>query len=160
MLTKLLPQRVFLTAMNILLFFVLFVFAAPLYAQKTERPNIIFILTDDMGIGDVSCFNGKYKTPNIDRMAAEGRKFTSYYSASPICSPSRVGYLTGMHPAKWNITSFLQKKADNRLCEQADYLNPSAPGIAHLLKEGGYATAHFGKWHMGGGRDVDDAPSI
>lgn len=160
MLTKLLPQRVFLTAVNILLFFVLFAFATPLYAQKTERPNIIFILSDDMGIGDVSCFNGKYKTPNIDRMAAEGRKFTSYYSASPICSPSRVGYLTGMHPAKWNITSFLQKKADNRLCEQADYLNPSAPGIAHLLKEGGYATAHFGKWHMGGGRDVDDAPSI
>jgi arylsulfatase A-like enzyme len=129
-------------------------------AQKQQRPNIIFILTDDMGFGDIGCFNGTYKTPNIDRMAAEGRKFTSYYSASPICSPSRVGYLTGMHPAKWNITSFLQKKADNRLCEQADYLDPSAPGIAKVMKANGYATAHFGKWHMGGGRDVDDAPSI
>src|SRR5690349_18673020 len=96
------------------------------YAQKSLRPNIIFILTDDMGYGDISSFGGTYKTPNIDRMAAEGRKFTSYYSASPICSPSRVGYLTGMHPAKWNITSFLQKKADNRLCEQKDYLDPSA----------------------------------
>ena len=129
-------------------------------AQRSQRPNIIFILTDDMGYGDISCFNGTYKTPNIDRMAAEGRKFTSYYSASPICSPSRVGFLTGMHPAKWNITSFLQKKADNLRCEQADYLDTAAPSIARTLKENGYATAHFGKWHMGGGRDVDDAPSI
>lgn len=130
-----------------------------LYAQP-KQPNIIFILTDDMGFGDISCFNGYYKTPNIDRLAAEGKKFTSYYSASPICSPSRVGFLTGMQPARWNITSFLQKKADNKLCEQADYLNPAAPSIARVLKDGGYATAHFGKWHMGGGRDVDDAPSI
>ena len=127
---------------------------------KAQKPNIIFILTDDMGIGDIGCFNGTYKTPNIDRLAAEGRKFKQYYSASPICSPSRVGFLTGMHPAKWNITSFLQKKVDNKLCEQADYLTPSAPSIARFFKAAGYVTAHFGKWHMGGGRDVDDAPSI
>src|SRR4051812_47774994 len=115
-----------LAASKILLFATFFLFAVTLHAQKSQHPNIIFILTDDMGFGDISCFNGTYKTPNIDRMAAEGRKFTSYYSASPICSPSRVGFLTGMHPGKWNITSFLQKKSDNRLCEQADYLDPTA----------------------------------
>lgn len=123
-------------------------------------PNIIFILTDDMGYGDISCFNGEYKTPRIDQLAREGRMFTRYYSASPICSPSRTGLLTGMAPAKWNITSFLQKKAGNRQCEQVDYLSTKAPSVARLLQSKGYATGHFGKWHMGGGRDVDDAPSI
>lgn len=142
-----------------MLLLLLCTFSLLVHAQN-KQPNIIFILTDDMGFGDIGCFNGTYHTPNIDRMAAEGRKFTSYYSASPICSPSRVGFLTGMHPAKWNITSYLQKKADNRLCEQADFLNPAAPSIARLLQEQGYKTAHFGKWHMGGGRDVDNAPPI
>lgn len=141
-----------------IIFIPLMFFAGFSFAR--QKPNIIFILTDDMGIGDVSCFNGRYKTPALDRMAAEGRKFTQYYSASPICSPSRVGFLTGMHPARWNITSFLQKRADNKLCEQADYLNPAAPSLARLLKDHGYVTAHFGKWHMGGGRDVIDAPYI
>jgi arylsulfatase A-like enzyme len=129
-------------------------------ATAKRPPNIIFILTDDMGYGDISCYNGVYKTPNIDRLASEGRIFTQYYSPSPICSPSRVGFLTGMTPAKWNITSFLQLKKDNRLCEQADYLSTDAPSVARILKSNGYATGHFGKWHMGGGRDVDDAPSI
>ncbi len=123
-------------------------------------PNIIFILTDDMGYGDISCFNGEYKTPHIDQMAREGRKYTHYYSPSPICSPSRTGFLTGMAPAKWNITSFLQTRADNRRCEQADFLTTSAPSVARLLQLHGYATGHFGKWHMGGGRDVHNAPLI
>ncbi|MEO5591821.1 MAG: sulfatase-like hydrolase/transferase [Chitinophagaceae bacterium] len=130
------------------------------FAQKNIKPNIIFILTDDMGYGDISCFNGTYKTLNIDQLAAKGRKFTNYYSASPICSPSRAGLLTGMAPAKWNITSYLQKRADNKLCEQADFLSADAPSIAKILHNNGYATGHFGKWHMGGGRDVDNAPSI
>ncbi|MGC3945519.1 MAG: sulfatase-like hydrolase/transferase [Chryseolinea sp.] len=128
--------------------------------QKNRQPNIIVILTDDMGYGDLSCLGGKYNTPNIDRLAAQGRIFENYYSASPICSPSRVGLMTGMSPARWRITSFLQKKADNKLCEQADYLSTEAPFLARSLKSAGYATGHFGKWHMGGGRDVDDAPSI
>jgi arylsulfatase A-like enzyme len=133
---------------------------ATVAAQTTTRPNIIVILTDDMGYGDLSCLGGIYPTPNIDRLASQGRIFTRYYSASPICSPSRTGLLTGNAPAKWRITSFLQKKADNRLCEQADFLAPEAPTLARSLKAVGYATAHFGKWHMGGGRDVDNAPPI
>lgn len=130
-------------------------------AQTNQtRPNIIFILTDDMGYGDISCYNGKYKTPNVDRMAAEGIRFTNYYSASPVCSPSRTGFLTGMAPSKWNITNYLSDKKHNATCEQRDFLNPSAPTIAKAFKGAGYATGHFGKWHMGGGRDVKNAPSI
>jgi arylsulfatase A-like enzyme len=125
------------------------------------RPNIILILTDDMGFSDVSCYGGKLiSTPNIDRMASEGIQFSQYYSVSPISSPSRTGILTGMHPARWNITSYLQTRKGNRECEMADYLSSTAPTIAKTLKASGYATGHFGKWHMGGGRDVENPPGI
>jgi arylsulfatase A-like enzyme len=130
-------------------------------AETTTPPNIIFILADDMGRGDVGCYGGQLApTPHLDRLAAEGTRFGQYYSASPICSPSRVGCFTGMFPARWKITSFLQDRKGNRACEQADFLDPSAPALARALKSAGYATAHFGKWHMGGGRDVTDAPKF
>ncbi len=142
-----------------------FLFAATIVAFfsaatiAAERPNIILLLTDDMGYGDVGCYGGKFApTPNIDRMAKEGTKFTQYYVASPVCSPSRTGYLTGMYPARWKITSYLQTRAGNRACEMNDFLDPKAPSIARTLKGSGYATAHIGKWHMGGGRDVTNAP--
>lgn len=125
------------------------------------QPNIIFILTDDMGFADLGCYGGKFEpTPNIDRMAAEGIRFTQYYSASPISSPSRTGLLTGQHPGHWNITSYLQTKAGNRDADMADFLDPKAQSLPRTLKAAGYKTAHIGKWHMGGGRDVDDAPEI
>lgn len=126
-----------------------------------ERPNIIFILSDDMGIGDLSIYGGQIlPTPHIDKMAQEGIFFTQYYSASPVSSPSRAGLLTGKHPANWNITSYLQTRAGNKDAEMVDYLTVKAPTLPRALKEGGYKTAHFGKWHLGGGRDVYDAPSI
>lgn len=128
---------------------------------QAQKPNIIVILTDDMGYGDIGCYGGNFApTPNLDKMASEGIRFTQYYSAAPICSPSRVGLLTGMAPASWNITSFLHEKAENKKCEQADFLSSSAPTIARTLKTAGYATGHFGKWHMGGGRDVTNAPGF
>jgi arylsulfatase A-like enzyme len=129
-------------------------------AESTPaRPNILFILTDDMGYGDIGCFGGQFApTPNLDRLAREGTRFTQYYSAAPICSPSRTGLTTGMFPARWNLTSYLQTRAGNRACEQADFLDPRAPSLARTLKAAGYATGHFGKWHMGGGRDVTNAP--
>lgn len=127
--------------------------------NSPTRPNIILILTDDMGFGDVGCYGGKFApTPNLDRMASEGTRFTQYYSASPICSPSRTGILTGMYPARWRITSYLQTRKGNAACEQADFLEPAAPSLARTLKAAGYATGHFGKWHMGGDRDVTNAP--
>ena len=136
-----------------------FIFASDIQAQK--KPNIIFILTDDMGYSDISCFGGKLvSTPNIDKMAHDGTMFTQYYSAAPICSPSRTGLLTGMFPAEWNFTTFLNDRRSNSLAEQANYLNINAPSIARLLQKAGYVTGHFGKWHMGGGRDIKNAPGF
>lgn len=136
------------------------------HKQTNRPPHIILILIDDMGSADIGCYrsagsaNQLPPTPNIDRLATEGIQFTNYYSAAPICSPSRVGLMTGNVPGKWRITSFLADRKHNRTCEQADYLDVSAPSVARELRAVGYATAHFGKWHMGGGRDVDNAPTI
>lgn len=126
-----------------------------------EKPNIIIIYVDDMGYGDISCNGGSItKTENIDRLAEEGIRFTQYYSAAPISSPSRTGITTGMYPTRWGIRSFLQSRAGNRKAQQQDFLSDKAPSMALALKENGYVTGHFGKWHMGGGRDVNNAPSI
>ncbi|MFM9952787.1 MAG: sulfatase [Opitutaceae bacterium] len=124
-------------------------------------PNFIMILIDDMGWGDFSCFGNKdAKTPQIDRLAAEGLRFEQFYVASPICSPSRVGLSTGQYPQRWRITSFLNNRAENNARGMAQWLDPKAPLLARMLHDAGYATGHFGKWHMGGQRDVDDAPPI
>jgi arylsulfatase A-like enzyme len=124
-----------------------------------QQPNIIFLLTDDMGYADTGCYGGNFvPTPNIDEIAKEGTKFTQYYVAAPVCSPSRVGMLTGMFPARWRIDNYLQTREGNRQSEQADFLDTNAPSYARQLKEAGYTTGHFGKWHMGGGRDVTNAP--
>lgn len=130
--------------------------------SKVElRPNIILIYVDDMGLGDASFTNGKVRpTPNIDKLATEGKIFTQYYSNAPVCSPSRVAITTGMYPQRWNINTYLSDKKHNNLCDQSDYLKANAPSLAKSLKTAGYITAHFGKWHMGGGRDVKNAPSI
>ena len=118
---------------------------------------VIFI--DDMGFADPSCFgNPLMKTPNIDRLAAEGIKLTNFYVNSPICSASRVALTTGQYQGRWRVHSFLNTRAGNANRGMADYLDSSAPTTAKKLKAAGYSTAHFGKWHMGGGRDVDDAP--
>lgn len=130
-------------------------------AKTQQQPNVILILTDDMGYGDVSAFGGKLvPTPNIDRLAKQGLKLTQYYSGAPICSPSRASILTGTYPGKWNFVTFLDTKKHNRNAEQIDFLNPAAPSMPRFFKNAGYATGHFGKWHLGGGRDVTDAPKF
>jgi len=128
--------------------------------QENQSPHIILILSDDLGVGDISCYFGKYHTPNIDKIAAEGGRLTNYYSASPVCSPSRAGILTGKSPAKLHFTTFLNTREDNRRKEQVDFLDPHTTNLAKLLKAKGYTTGHFGKWHLGGGRDVTDAPNF
>ena len=143
-------------------FVVLLMFALGIRATAAEaRPHIVFVLTDDMGAGDLGCYGGKIApTPNIDRLASEGTRFTRYYSASPICSPSRCGLITGQFPARHRITSYMQTRKGNRECEQVDFLDPKAPSLPRALKAAGYATAHIGKWHLGGGRDVTNAPKF
>ncbi|WP_395751285.1 sulfatase-like hydrolase/transferase [Prosthecobacter sp.] len=135
-------------------------FICTLTALAADRPNAVFILVDDMGWGDPSCFGGQVQTPNMDRLAKEGMQFRQFYTSSPICSASRCGILTGQFPARHRITSYLQTKAGNRECEQADFLDPQAPSLPRAFKAAGYATAHIGKWHLGGGRDVTDAPKF
>lgn len=128
-------------------------------SRPARKPNVVFILTDDMGWGDLSSFGNKETaTPNIDRLAKQGIRFTQFYVASPICSPSRVGYTTGCFPARWRINDYLHNRSGNKAHECANWLDPKVPTLARTLHEAGYATAHFGKWHMGGGRDVQDAP--
>ena len=124
------------------------------------QPNILVVLADDFGWGDVAVQGGKFPTPALDQMAREGTRFTQFYVASPICSPSRAGIITGQNPSRWKINSYLQTRKGNAACDQADFLDPAAPSLPKALKEQGYATAHIGKWHLGGGRDVKNAPKF
>jgi arylsulfatase A-like enzyme len=129
--------------------------------ESALRPNIVIVFIDDMGWGDFSCFgNRDAKTPGVDRLAAEGGRFARFYVNAPICSPSRCALVTGQYPQRWRITSFLNNRADNARRGVADWLDPEAQTLARILRSSGYATGHFGKWHLGGQRDVDDAPPI
>lgn len=121
-------------------------------------PNIVTILADDMGYADLGCYGGPIPTPALDRLAREGVRFTQAYVAAPICSPSRVGLTTGQCPARHGIFSFLNNRESHRKLGMRDWLDPAAPSLARTLKQAGYATVHCGKWHMGGGRDIGDAP--
>ncbi|MCC9658650.1 sulfatase family protein [Rhodopirellula halodulae] len=129
--------------------------------STATRPNIVLVFIDDMGWGDFSCFgNDDAQTPNIDRMASEGVRFEQFYVNSPICSPSRTAITTGQYPQRWRIGSYLASRELNERRGIAQWLDPKAPTLARTLQSAGYATGHFGKWHMGGQRDVDEAPYI
>lgn len=130
------------------------------YAQQ-ERPNVVIILVDDMGIGDVGTYGPSVvPTPHLNQFASEGLQINNFYSAAPVSSPARSGLTTGHAPIRYRMNTYLDTRAANKRVENADYLDPSAPTMAHAFQNAGYATGHFGKWHMGGGRDVTDAPGI
>lgn len=128
---------------------------ASLHAAES-KPNIVILLADDLGIHDLSCYGRKeHPTPNLDRLAAEGMRFTSAYAAASVCSASRAALLTGQAPARLGITTFLPGRAErssHRLLAPAQ--NESLPAgtktLAELLKPAGYASAAIGKWHLGG----------
>ena len=134
---------------------------ATISAVSAERPNIVLVFIDDMGWGDFSCFgNQSARTPHVDRLAREGIRFEQFYVNSPICSPSRTAISTGQYPQRWRITSYLSNRDHNQQRGMAQWLAPEAPMLARSLQQAGYATGHFGKWHLGGQRNVDDAPPI
>lgn len=109
-----------------------------------KKPNIIFVMTDDQGYGDLSCMGSKdFVTPNIDKLAASGARFTNMYSNSPVCSPSRASLLTGRYPGNAGVRSIL---AGHR---KAAGLTQGVPTIATALKDIGYSTGIVGKWHLG-----------
>ena len=120
---------------------------------------MLFFLIDDMGYRDLSCFGGdRVQTTHIDQLAAEGYRLNQFYVSSPICSPSRVALTTGQYPGRWRITSYLDTRAIDARRDLADWLDPKAPTLARILHDAGYYTAHSGKWHMGGQRDIAELP--
>jgi arylsulfatase A len=115
----------------------------PRAGSRARRPNFVIIFTDDQGYRDVGCFGSpSIKTPHLDRMAAEGMKFTDFYAAASVCSPSRAALLTGCYPPRVGITKVL-------FPNDTIGLNPAEVTIADLLKKRGYVTACVGKWHLG-----------
>ena len=144
--------------MKWLVFVWCFVFSLLVFGTD-PKPNVIVILIDDMGYGDLSSFgNPKVKTPNMDWLAANGRKLTNYYAMSPVCSPSRSSLITGQYPATLGVNSIFASRAELARHDMPDFLPLEHPNLPRTMHEAGYATGHFGKWHMGGGRDVDNAP--
>ena len=120
--------------------------AGMLNAQnKKERPNIVYILADDLGYGDVSVNNpaGKINTPNIDRLAAQGMRFTDAHTTSSVCTPSRYSILTGRYPWRSRLPVGVLRGYSRTLIEE------DLPTVANLLKTSAYYTGVVGKWHLG-----------
>src|SRR5438094_7341614 len=111
-------------------------------ASRQRRPNIVLIYADDLGYGDLGCYGSAISTPNIDQLSREGMRFTHFYSASPVCSPSRAALMTGRYPSRVGVP---------RLLAPTDtYGLPMAEmTITELVNTAGYKTACLGKWHLG-----------
>ena len=131
-------------------------FAAEAKPETGAKPNVVLFLIDDLGWADLGCYGSKFhKTPNIDKLAAEGMRFTQAYAACPVCSPTRTAVLTGRYPQRSGITTWLPgqpSQKNHRLLAPEVPLNLPAEEvtIAEALKPAGYVSASIGKWHLGG----------
>lgn len=125
--------------------------------KPAPKPNVIVILTDDLGYDDVGCYwtpdkrpgFERIETPNIDRLAAEGARFTDYYAPSSVCTPSRAALMTGCYPVRVGMSSFGRNGHLVLYEAHVEGLNPAEVTLAEILKKRGYATACVGKWHLG-----------
>lgn len=152
--------------MNRNLLFALWAFCllsvSPAFAIEHDKgdttANIVFIFTDDWGWGDLGCHGHPYvKTPNIDRLAKEGTDFTRFTVASGVCSPSRTAVMTGQFPARFKIDGHFATPNSNANRGMPDWLDPKTPTLPKMLQSAGYATAHFGKWHLANNM-IPDSP--
>src|SRR5436190_5754926 len=118
--------------------------SAAAMAQSTANrpPNIIFMFSDNLGYGDLGCYGSIIRTPNIDRLAAEGMRFRHAYTASPICSPARAAFLTGRYPPRAGMPGLV-------FSDSTFGLPLSQVMLQQVLKQAGYRTACIGKWHLG-----------
>ncbi len=131
---------------------------APLFittnsVESFDRPNVVILLADDLGFKDIGCYGGPVQTPNIDRLASNGIRFTDFYSGCAVCSPSRATLLTGRHHIRAGVYSWIHDPS------QKSHLLKREITIAELLKANGYSTAHIGKWHLGLPTGQNDKPT-
>ena len=132
------------------------------WTQAQEKPNIVFILADDMGWPDLSCYGNKFiETPVIDQLAAEGIKFTDFYAATPVCSSTRSTIQTGQYSGRTGITDFIPghwRPFEKLIVPEIDHhLKDGIKTPGNALGEAGYVTGYFGKWHLG--RDAAHMPN-
>ena len=125
-------------------------------ALASPKPNVILIFADDLGYGDLGCYGAeKIRTPHLDRMAAEGVRFTDFYVAAEVCTPSRAALLTGRYPLRSGMCGDIERVL---FANSKGGLPPAEITIAEALRGAGYATMHIGKWHLGiheGSRPLD-----
>ncbi|HLF95418.1 MAG TPA: sulfatase, partial [Planctomycetota bacterium] len=122
--------------------------------SQADPPNVVVILVDDLGWTDLGCFGSPfYETPHIDRLAAQGMRFTHAYSACTVCSPTRASLMTGKYPARLHVTDWIaghaRPKAKLKVPDWTKHLALEETTVAEALKAAGYATASIGKWHLG-----------
>lgn len=140
---------------RILVFLFLTLILAVSPVRGAEKLNLVFILADDLGWADLACFGSDlHETPNLDRLATQGVRFTNAYAASPVCSPTRASIVTGKHPARLHMTIWREaalQRGNRKLLEPVclDSLPLEELTLAEILKDAGYYTAHVGKWHLG-----------
>src|SRR3954452_10988653 len=130
------------------LFVILVFFSIHMQAQNAGgKPNIIYIMTDDLGFADLSCYGRKdYQTPQLDKLASQGILFTNAYAAAPVCTPTRVAYMTGKYPSRSEVG--LHEPLDWSTSDSLLGLSASKTSVAAQMKKAGYETFLIGKWHL------------